>query len=533
MPNKSDAQLLREYAADGREPAFGEIVARHTDLVYSAALRQSGAPEAAREIAQSVFIDLARKARTLAKELDEHASLAGWLYRGTRYAVLNSLRDERRRQARDKIVMEQFNPAPAAEDDWACVAPVLDEAMSELGDADREAVLLRYFQNQDFQAVGRALGVSEDAAQKRVSRAVDRLRDLLTERGVAVGATGLVLLISANSIQAAPSGIAATFASVSLTGAGTATGSTITFLKFMVWTKAKATAAIGLGVLLTAGTATVVIVSNQEPSFQGRRLSEWLKDLDPANKNEQRKNEAKSAIRQMGSTAVPFIVKELRCTDSTATLFVRTLAQKQTLVQFRPTTALQRRTRAYIAFNQVTPVATSAVPALAEALQGNDADLRLRAANCLDNVAFYKIDATRAVPALTSALRDPDERVGRDSAHALGRIGVPARSAVPALRERILSDERLMVRAASAEALGSIGPATDEIIVTLIQALTDKSEGVRSCAARGLGKFGEDARKAVPELLRIAKEDNEYMRQRARDELKKIDPDSARLLGEK
>ena len=101
MPNKSDTQLLCEYATRGSEPAFGEIVARHTDLVYSAALRQSGIPEAAREIAQSVFIDLARKARTLAKELDENASLAGWLYRGTRYAVLNFFA-ERSAQKQDK-----------------------------------------------------------------------------------------------------------------------------------------------------------------------------------------------------------------------------------------------------------------------------------------------------------------------------------------------------------------------------------------------------------------------------------------------
>ena len=166
MPNQSDAQLLREYAAHGDEPAFGEIVARHTGLVYSAALRQSGSPERAREIAQSVFTDLARKARTLAGSLTADASLAGWLYRGTRYAALNSLRDERRRQAHERLVMENFNPSSEASPDWERVAPVLDEAMAELNDADREAVLLRFFKNQDFHAVGLALGVSDDAVAK-------------------------------------------------------------------------------------------------------------------------------------------------------------------------------------------------------------------------------------------------------------------------------------------------------------------------------------------------------------------------------
>src|SRR5436853_7756560 len=106
MQIKPDAQLLREYAAQRSEPAFAEIVARHTDLVYSAAWRQAGSPELAREIAQSVFTDLARKARSLTGKLREDSSLVGWLYRGTRYAGLPLLRDERRRQMHERQVME-------------------------------------------------------------------------------------------------------------------------------------------------------------------------------------------------------------------------------------------------------------------------------------------------------------------------------------------------------------------------------------------------------------------------------------------
>jgi DNA-directed RNA polymerase specialized sigma24 family protein len=102
MQTKSDAQLLRDYAAQGCEAAFAEIVTRHTGLVYSAALRQTGLNELAREIAQSVFTDLAHKAGVLAKRLDENASLAGWLYRGTRFASLSRLRDERRRQGHER-----------------------------------------------------------------------------------------------------------------------------------------------------------------------------------------------------------------------------------------------------------------------------------------------------------------------------------------------------------------------------------------------------------------------------------------------
>src|SRR5947207_14686290 len=119
MQIKSDAQLLREYAAQRSDPAFAEIVGRHTDLVHSAALRQTGSPDLAREIAQSVFTDLARKARALAGTLCADASLAGWLFRGTRFAGLKLLRDNHRRQTRERQFMEHFNPATDAAPGWA------------------------------------------------------------------------------------------------------------------------------------------------------------------------------------------------------------------------------------------------------------------------------------------------------------------------------------------------------------------------------------------------------------------------------
>ena len=223
MQNKSDAQLLREYAVQGSEPAFAEIVARHADLVYSAAWRQTGSPELSREIAQGVFTDLARKARALARSSKPGTSLAGWLYRGTRFATLTCLRGERRRQAHERQFMEHFAPTSDTARDWERVAPVLDEAMAELGDADREAVLLRYFKNQDFRAVGLALGVSDVAAQKRVSRAVERLREFFAQRGISVGASGLALVISANAVQTAPIGLALSLSATALIGGTTLT----------------------------------------------------------------------------------------------------------------------------------------------------------------------------------------------------------------------------------------------------------------------------------------------------------------------
>src|SRR5258705_7609845 len=176
MTEKSDVQLLREYAEDGNEGAFRELVVRHTDLVYSAALRQVASPDLARDVAQSVFTDLARKARSLAQSDNGRDSLVGWLYRGTRFAALNQLREERRRHARERQIMEQFEQPSGTANDWDRIRPTLDEVLAELSDEDREAVLMRFFQDRDFRAIGASLGISDDAAQKRVSRALEKLR---------------------------------------------------------------------------------------------------------------------------------------------------------------------------------------------------------------------------------------------------------------------------------------------------------------------------------------------------------------------
>ena len=157
MQPLSDAQLLRDYAEHGAEAAFAEIVARHTDLIYSAALRQVYSPDLARDVTQSVFTDLARKARTISANLSPEASLVGWLYRGTRFAARDLYRNETRRTQRERQAMEQLHPTPETTPDWEHLRPVLDDAMSELDDTDRDALLLRYFKNHDLRTeIGRA-----------------------------------------------------------------------------------------------------------------------------------------------------------------------------------------------------------------------------------------------------------------------------------------------------------------------------------------------------------------------------------------
>ena len=190
--SESDIELLARYRRERSEEAFSEIVRRHLALVHSAALRQIRHPQLAEEIAQATFLELARQA----DRLEPTTQLAAWLYEATRRNAVDVLRRESRRDARERTAME-LNSLNSGPSEWSQLEPVLDEAMAELPSTDRTAILLRYFENRSLRVVGAALGVSDDAAQKRVSRAVDELRTLLAKRGVTVGAGALIVVISA------------------------------------------------------------------------------------------------------------------------------------------------------------------------------------------------------------------------------------------------------------------------------------------------------------------------------------------------
>ena len=205
----SDLELMKQYVRQGSEEAFEALVSRHLDLVYSAALRQVRSPQLAEEVAQSVFADLARNAPRLKPD----TILTAWLYQVTRRTAIDVIRRESRRQLREQIATE-MNALNATADTgtgfqpvWADIEPLLDEAMESLDETDRTAVLLRYFENKSLREVGQTLGTSEDAAQKRVSRAVERLREFFSKRGTAIGSSGLVAVLSTNAVQSAPIGL--------------------------------------------------------------------------------------------------------------------------------------------------------------------------------------------------------------------------------------------------------------------------------------------------------------------------------------
>ncbi len=269
MHDATDMDLLRQYADGNSDDAFAALVTRHVDLVFSAALRKTGNPHAAEEITQAVFIILAKKAGRIV----DKTILPGWLYQTARLTASSFLRRETRRVRREQeAYMQTASHAVALDETWQQLAPLLEDAMGQLGDQDRAAVVLRFFGGKSFAEMAAVAGVSENAAKKRVIHALEKLHRYFAKRGVS-STTGIIAdAISTHSVQVAPVALAKAVTAIAISKGAAAGGSTLALVKgalnIMAWAKAKTAIVTGVVVLLAAGTAaTIAARKNPAPKM--------------------------------------------------------------------------------------------------------------------------------------------------------------------------------------------------------------------------------------------------------------------------
>jgi RNA polymerase sigma factor (sigma-70 family) len=268
----TDSQkLLAEYAVNGSESAFRELVTRYISLVYSTALRLVGGDtQLAEDVTQTVFIGLAKKGRTLSREV----MLGGWLHQHAYHVATKAVRSERRRQTREREAVEMNMLQDDSGANLRQVAPILDEAITQLGSEDRTAILLRFFEQRDFRSVGEALGSNEDAARMRVNRALEKLHSLLRHRGVTLSIAALGTVLTAEAVTAAPVGLAATVSTAVLGGTTVAATTTATITKAIAMTTLQKTL---ITATIVVASLTAIMVTQHQSQVSLRKENESLR----------------------------------------------------------------------------------------------------------------------------------------------------------------------------------------------------------------------------------------------------------------
>lgn len=259
MQFADDNSLLRQYADEASEEAFATLVTRHVNLVYSVALRQTGSPQQAEEITQAVFILLARKAGVLHRRM----VLSSWLFQAARFTAKNYVRSESRRLHREQEAYMQSVLDQSGGETWRRISPLLDEAVAALSEKDRQAIISRFFEGRNLAQVGVTLNISNEAAEKRVTRALEKMRKFFFKRGLTLSTAVIAECVTEHSVQAGPSTLAKATTLLALSKTTSASGAHITLtkgvIKLMAWTKAKTAVFTTAAILLTAGTTTVVV----------------------------------------------------------------------------------------------------------------------------------------------------------------------------------------------------------------------------------------------------------------------------------
>jgi RNA polymerase sigma factor (sigma-70 family) len=244
-----DLLLLRKYARQTDPTAFEAVVRRHVDLVFSAAMRQLHDQHQAEDVTQAVFILLAKRANRLADGL----LVGGWLVNATRLISKSFLRSERRRSKYEQEAVAMRERSQSSQSQHNRISTLMDEVLSRLDQTSRGLLTMQYLEGQSGKEIAAALGISEDAARKRSSRALLKLRRIFAARGLAVSSNALGTAMVEMKMTAPP-GLAA--ASAAATG-GTPTA--IALAKGAVvaisWGNANAMVAYIATMILVMGTA--------------------------------------------------------------------------------------------------------------------------------------------------------------------------------------------------------------------------------------------------------------------------------------
>jgi RNA polymerase sigma factor (sigma-70 family) len=319
-PENHDPALLTRHLDDPASDAFARLVERHVDWVHSAALRQTrGDAALAQDVTQAVFLLLSRKAQSLRRRDD----LAGWLFATTRNVARRAVRSAARRSRHEReagmcaTIERQRKPEPAAE--WETLTPHLDEFVARLRGADRDAVLLRFYRRLSFAEVGAKLGVSEEAARKRVTRAVDKLRDMFGTAGLSLSGAALTEAMTSGTTAFAGAHVTAA-ASAATVGAGPVAAALAgEVARAALWGKVAAIAGSGAAVAAVG----VVAIALARPSSASRSPAQAdTSVIEPSSgsgwqiSHAQRPIPASSATRRYGFDLDRFILHELPPTAS-------------------------------------------------------------------------------------------------------------------------------------------------------------------------------------------------------------------------
>ena len=294
MSDLSDTELLEQFARNKSEAAFAELVERHIGLVYSTAFRKTGNPQQSEDITQAVFIILARKANSLGPK----TVLPGWLHHTARFTAANLRRAELCRIRREQEAFMQSTMDETAPDAlWRGLSPLLDDAVASLGASERDAIVLRFFQNRSLAEVGATLGASEDATRMRVNRALEKMRKFFARRGVTISSAAIAGTISANSAHAAPAGLAAIVSTNVFSGTTLTTAAVVAATKAIAMTtlqKAIVTAAL----VATVGAGIFEAHQNSESQKQIQNLQQQQNSLNE--QFAQLQSERDDATNQLG-----------------------------------------------------------------------------------------------------------------------------------------------------------------------------------------------------------------------------------------